>query len=240
MHGTTSALVGVSLGRFRFGHGRTRTAALALGWAAAMALHMTFNQITKQADEALPLASLWGIGLAGVLLVWLFIRWGLAEERDWLRDSLQLDVGVSQSESNVIQQMADVNRVLKPVEERFGRRKRQQVEVFLKRQAQLGLRRRVAEQARDAAQRETAARQVQEMVAEVDAARRDVGVYCMAFVRMLLPPENDEIWARLALQVRDAPTSGTNVWATLAQRSGPPAAPDQAPGPAEPQTTMGS
>ena len=40
MHGSASALVGVALGRFRFGKGRNRLASLVLGWGAAMALHI--------------------------------------------------------------------------------------------------------------------------------------------------------------------------------------------------------
>ena len=52
MHGTTSALVGVALGRLRFGRGPTRVASLLLGWAAAMALHITFNTLVPGATPS--------------------------------------------------------------------------------------------------------------------------------------------------------------------------------------------
>ncbi|MGD8793927.1 MAG: PrsW family glutamic-type intramembrane protease, partial [Anaerolineae bacterium] len=39
MHGSASALVGVAIGLFRYGHGRARLLSAVLGWAAAIFLH---------------------------------------------------------------------------------------------------------------------------------------------------------------------------------------------------------
>src|SRR5262245_32110116 len=45
MHGSASALVGVAVGRMRFGLGFSRIPSLLLGWVAAMTLHITFNNL---------------------------------------------------------------------------------------------------------------------------------------------------------------------------------------------------
>ena len=80
MHGSASALVGVALGRFRFGRGRTRFAALLLGWGAAMLLHLAFNNLISRDLGLLTIGLAITLGLGGVLLNGLLIRWGLREE----------------------------------------------------------------------------------------------------------------------------------------------------------------
>lgn len=46
MHSSTSALVGVSLGRAKFGRGPARFLSLIVGWLAAIGLHAAFNNVS--------------------------------------------------------------------------------------------------------------------------------------------------------------------------------------------------
>src|SRR5262249_5662120 len=154
-------LVGVALGRMRFGHGFSRVASLLLGWAAAMTLHITFNNLISANWGALTLVLATLIGLGGVALNAGFILWGLRGERRWLRESLQLAVGVSGGESNVVQQMHSLDALLAPIAEHFGAEKRTQVEAFLRLQARLGLKRKVQEQTADPKLRSALDAQVQ-------------------------------------------------------------------------------
>src|SRR5512136_1618188 len=84
MHGSATALVGIALGRLRFGRGASRLVSLLLGWAAAMALHITFNNVVNRAEGGIALVAAIAIGLGGVVLIASFIFWGRAEERRWL------------------------------------------------------------------------------------------------------------------------------------------------------------
>src|SRR5207237_9958306 len=90
-----------------------------------------------------------GVALSGVALVSAAILWGLHRERLQLRETLGMSLGVSEEETNVIQHMDDLERLLDPIEKRFGRAKRRHVANFLHLEAQLGLKEGVAAQIRD-------------------------------------------------------------------------------------------
>jgi hypothetical protein len=199
---------------------------LLLGWAAAMTLHITFNNVVNAHWGLLTLGLAVLLGLGGVGLTAGFIFWGLAQERRWLQETLTLAVGVSAGEAAVVQQMADLDMLLAPVAEHFGPAKRQQVAKFLQLQAQLGLKRKAQALTHDPALAAALAGQVAELRQEMDGLRRDVGVYCMAYVRSILPPASEPLWARLA-QVTETATAATGatsagrgLWGTLDERLG--------------------
>lgn len=219
MHGSATALVGIALGRLRYGRGASRFAALFLGWAAAITLHVTFNNVVNMNAGTLTLLLAIGLGLGGVGLVSAFIFWGLAEERRWLRQTLGLQVGVSAGESAVIQKLDDLETLLAPVGQHFGTAKRKQVAGFLKLQAQLGLKRKVQEMTPDPNLRAEMERQVAALRREIDAVRKDLGVYCMSYVRSILPPETEPLWARLGQTLETRTNSaGPSLWSTLDRR----------------------
>jgi len=220
MHGSASALVGVSLGRFRFGRGRTRLASLALGWAAAMAVHLTFNRVVNSGPltpAIVALAVL--IGFGGVALTAGFIVWGLREERRWLRETLGLGVGVSAGEAAVVQRMADLGTLLAPIGRQFGQAKQRQVQAFLHLEAQLGLKRKAADLTPDAGLRAALESQIEALHGEMDALRRAVGVYCMAYVRSILPADTEPLWDRLGFAISHAPEPSMDLWRALSDRA---------------------
>ena len=221
MHGSASALVGISLGRLRYGHGTGRFASLLLGWAAAMALHITFNNVVYRTEGALTQILAIVLGLGGVGLIAAFIFWGLAEERRWLHETLGLQLGVSAGEAAVVQRLDDLAPLLAPLAEHFGPDKRKQVDHFLRLQAQLGLKRKVQEMTPDPKQRVELERRVAMLRVEIDAARRDVGMYCMSYVRSILPPETEPLWARLGQALEEPEeTSGPSLWESIESKMG--------------------
>lgn len=219
MHGSASALVGIALGKMRFGRGIHRPLSLLVGWAGAIALHVTFNNVINNVEGILVLALAVGIGLAGVALTVAFILWGLGEERNWLKETLGIDAGVSSGESAVVQQMADLDTLLAPIGERFGVEKRKQVESFLQMQAQLGLKRKVQGMTHDEKLRGQLGKQIATLREDMDLLRRDVGVYCMSYVRSILPPETEPMWARLGQSLETQKSSGgRSLWSSLGDR----------------------
>ncbi len=222
MHGSATALVGVSIGRFRFERGGARAVALFGGWAFAMLMHSAFNRLVNS-GELTPgiLAGAFGIGLGGVVLTALWIRMGLADERAWLRESLGLDVGVSKGESEIVQQLSDVKALLAPVEQVFGVEKRDAVERFLRIQARLGLKQQSRGLTSDPRLKLKLGEEVEALGAEVDELRRFIGIYCMSYVRSIMPPEAEDLWVRLddkvteALADRELRGSTFDLWKSL-------------------------
>lgn len=218
MHGSATALVGISLGRLRFGQGPSRFISLLLGWAAAMALHITFNNVVNQESGTLTLLGAIVLGLSGIGMVAGFIFWGLAEERRWLRETLGLKVGVSAGESAVVQKLGDLDALLAPIGEYFGAEKRKQVEAFLKLQAQLGLKRKVQEMTPDPILRSELDAQVSTLRQEIDVVRRALGVYCMSYVRSIMPPETEPLWEHLGQALERRPSSTVSLWSALSDK----------------------
>jgi len=234
MHAASSALVGVSIGRLRFARGRARWLALPVGWGAAMAVHVGFNAYVNAAPlTPLRLAAAIGFGLAGVAATAAIIAAGLREERGWLAETLHLGTGVSAHEANVVQRLGEAGDLLAPVEAHFGRERRRQVGDLLVRQAQLGLKRKAAElsRERDPALSAALTAEADALAADIDVRRRAIGIYCMAYVRAILPPDASPMWDALRRAVDGAPEARSNLFATLSDRTRA-AAPADPPSPA--------
>lgn len=187
MHGSASALVGVSIGRFRYGQGRTRILATVLGWGAAIVLHSGFNRVVEFWSGSALLLGAVGLGVGGVVLIALFIRWGLAEEKRWIEETLGLDLRVTAGEKSLVRELHDLEELLKPVEARFGREKAVLVEEFLLKQAQLGIKQKSNEMTTEPRLKQQLEGQSAELQDEIDDLRRKVGVYCMTYVRSIFP-----------------------------------------------------
>jgi len=221
MHGSSTALVGIALGRMRFGRGVSRAGSLLMGWTGAMALHITFNNMLNSGQSGSTVLFAVLLGFTGLGLVAGFIFWGLKEEGRWLKETLGVGVGVSSRESAVVQKMADLDLLLEPVGQRFGPGKRKQVERFIHLQAQLGLKRKAQELTPDARIRDELASQVAALRQEMDALRRAVGVYCMSYVRSILPPETEPVWGRLEQTIgAREPAAGRGLWGSLGEKIG--------------------
>lgn len=83
--------------------------------------------------------------------------------------------------------------LLAPITLRFGAVKRMQVEALLHLEAQVGLRHKVRQKNTDARLRAVLDAQVQAMHQQLDVLRRAVGVYCMSYVRFILPPASEPL-----------------------------------------------
>src|SRR6185295_17584102 len=107
-------------------------------------------------------------------------------------------VGVSAEEARVVQHMDDLDRLLQPIEQRFGREKRRHVGNFLQVEAQLGLKEATLTQTTDPGLRAELSTQIDELDRALDAERRTVGVYAMLYVRSIFPDTTWSLWARVA------------------------------------------
>ncbi|MEJ2211081.1 MAG: PrsW family intramembrane metalloprotease [Anaerolineae bacterium] len=204
MHGSASALVGAAIGRFRYGHGWTRLLSALLGWAAAIALHSGFNRVVEYWDGTAFLLGAVGLGVGGVVLIALFIRWGLVEERRWIEETLGSKQRVTSKEKALVRELASVQELLKPIEERFGREKTIDVEDFLLKQAQLGIKQKSSQMLTDPRHKSEVEAQIAQLQDDMEALRRKVGIYVMTYVRSIFPPEATLLWSNLQQLVTEA------------------------------------
>jgi hypothetical protein len=211
MHAAASALVGTAIGRLRYGRGITRVISLVLGWALAMGLHMAFNRLVRFNAGSLmvrsplvPVLGGLGVGIGGAVLIVVFIRWGLREEKQWMQETLHMGVRVTRQEANMVQQYDQVDELLlQPIIERFGEEKADMVEQFLLKQAQFGIKSKARMMSQSAREQEQLQAEADKLHAEMEALRKKVGVFCMGYVRTVFDEETLEGMAsRLADKVR--------------------------------------
>lgn len=222
MHGSASALVGVSIGRFRYGHGGARLLSTILGWTAAITLHSVFNRVVQFWQGPALLLGVVGLGLGGVVLIALFIRWGLAEEKKWIEETLGAELGVTGGEKALVLEMNDLDVLLRPVKQTFGKEKASLVEQFLLKQAQLGIKQKSRDMTESPQLRAQIQAQMDDLQAEINHLRRQVGVYCMTYVRSIIPLDQVAEWAGpLAKRVAQAQQrpARSNLWGDLQSRA---------------------
>jgi CRP-like cAMP-binding protein len=220
MHGTTSALVGISLGWFRFQRRTGRTFSLIGGLAVAMFFHMAFNRVVAAGSGWLLLATAAGIGFVGAGTVGLIMRQGLREEKAWIEEKLSMAVGVTPGESEIVHRLEDLEEVLQPFTQRFGPEKARQVEEFLLKQAQLGIKRKALEKLTDERLRHETQVQIERLRVEIDAVRQTVGVYIMIYLRGIFPQETSPLWDRLEAAMAAPPSRKPqmDLWGVVTQR----------------------
>ena len=219
MHGTACALVGIAIGRWRFGRGRGRVVGLAGGLAAAMALHVAFNHWVSGGDPRQVVYGAVGIGVAGVTAVATLILHGLREERRRLYATLARERAVTAAESRAVQALRQARALLDPVGERFGAARAAEVTRLLQLQARLGLTRQAALAAPDGPQRAALAAQVEALRRDVAAGQRALGLYVMAYVRAVWPDPDDTLWQRLDAAVAGGDGGADNLWTSLDDRA---------------------
>jgi RsiW-degrading membrane proteinase PrsW (M82 family) len=222
MHGAASALVGTAIGRFRYGRGGHRLFSMLLGWIGAIGLHMGFNRLQNAGQGFGVLLGALGIGIGGAVLIVLFIRWGLAEEKRWIEETLGLGVGVTQREVAVVKQYDQIDELLEPIVERFGEEKAESVETFLLKQAQLGIKRKARVMSQDTREQASLDEEIERLQGEMESIRQQVGVYCMIYVRSIFPEDALALWGSLQrlVEQQDRPSSGVDMWSRLGQRAG--------------------
>jgi RsiW-degrading membrane proteinase PrsW (M82 family) len=216
MHGTAAGLVGTVVGRFRFRRQSGRRLALVGGWVAAVLLHAFFNGISRAAPlaELAAVALAVVIGLAGVGLIALFINLGLREERKWLGETLNRQVGVTAAEARAAQAYGNLDEVLKPIAQQFPQ-KAEQVEALLLQQAQMGIKRKVEQRLDDPKLKEQLAQEIAQLRVEMERLRKEIGPYVMAYVRSVFPEGALDVWARLELVAAQTGPTDLKRWADM-------------------------
>ncbi len=217
IHAATTAVLGIALGLARFERGfRAMLVGLA-GLLVAILMHMAFNNLVTRVKSGILLiyAAACGLGAAGLIAV--AIKRGLKEEKVWIEEKLGDADRVTSGEAAVVQSMDKIDKLLKPLEGRFGKKKAQQAKEFLIIQARLGLLRKSLDKLSDERMKKSIEEQMVKLRGEMDTARRQVGMYVMLYVRQIFPEDSSPLWGKLeaTLQERAArpTTSGINVFA---------------------------
>jgi hypothetical protein len=203
MHASAGAIVGIALGLSRFRRFSGRAFFLLSGLLLAVLLHAAFNSLVSNAGGRWLFLFAIGIGLSAVSFIALAIRRGLAVEKAWITETLGSVDRVTPAEAAAVNRLDRVNSVLEPLAIIFGHQKATKIEELLLLQAQLGILRKTLHRAQNSAHTHRAlVKKIKAKQAEMEAARRSVGAYTMASLRMLFAEEGSPMWQQLEARLR--------------------------------------
>jgi RsiW-degrading membrane proteinase PrsW (M82 family) len=198
LHGSTTALVGGVIGGRQLRRGHGGLAALLVGWAAAIALHMAFNRLAFEALGPLGIYVLSGLAFTGAIAVGVLITIGVRQQALWLRRSLVAELGIAPAEARLVQRLGELDELLVPVRRQFGDGTAERVEALVRAQARLIIDKDVLRRTRGRAARRALTASLAQERAALDDARRDLGMGVMASVRSLVPLRGRSMWKRLS------------------------------------------
>ena len=202
VHASATALVGISLGKARFSRLLGTIGYLVTGLLLGMLLHSSFNNLVDRDIPGPMLLYSAIIGFAGVGIVAFIIFRGLAEQRQWIESGLGMADRVTGGEAKIVNKLQDVSEILQPLRKQFGDAKADQVEEFLLNQARLGIKRKMLD-VPDPRMRAAVEKEMDELRAKMEAARRKVGAYVMLYVRNIFPEETSPLWKLLEQRIKD-------------------------------------
>jgi hypothetical protein len=194
MHGTTTALVGVAVARLRFQGRGVERLGLVGGWVAAIVLHISFNCVSQTAslgDGAIVPMQV-ALGVAGVILTILLILIGPREERGWIADVLKLR-DVSMAEVRGAQASGDLSEALRPITRQFPK-EAERLEALLRRQAQLGTKRKIWRSADDPRLARRLGEEVALLEEDVEQLRRGMSLCSSTYLQCVSPEGEGDIW----------------------------------------------
>lgn len=224
MHAAAASLVGITLGFSRFQRFSGRMLFLAGGLIMAIVFHAGYNNLVDRVHDGNLLLYAGVIGLVGAALIALVIKRGLNEQRAWIEETLGAADRVTRGEAAVVHRLADAHTILAPLAEIFGEGKADEIEKFLVSQARLGILRKTLQKLNDEKMRRSVEKQMDEIRAQMDDARRAVGAYTMMSLRSLFPEDDSPVWNRLEGVIKERaaapkPAGGGALWASLGRRT---------------------
>jgi protease PrsW len=228
IHATASGMIGIALGysRFERSSSRRRQLTLVLGVFIAMAIHMTFNNLVS---NRAPLLVAIVLGLGGGFVIYLIMRQGLKDLQGWVEEQLKREDAsithtetVTTHEAAVVQKLDTLDKLLEDFKKLFGEQKTALAKEILLAQAQMGIYKKTAEKHQEENMRQAAEAQVTALREKMNQSRKQLGTYCMLFLRNMFPENSSPLWGQLEIimQLQKAPraAAGTGVWTTLNQR----------------------
>jgi RsiW-degrading membrane proteinase PrsW (M82 family) len=221
VHASSSALAGIALGAFFLRRNWTRWMVLAFGLVMAIGQHMIFNIMISSPFS--PLIA-FGTVILGVGFVFAAIQIGKRQTRAWIKEKLGMDHHITRSEATLVDRLANPDKFLLPVFERFGAETASRVEKLLYLQARLGIKRKTLDSLQNnVSLRRAVEAEISKMQMEMDATRRAVGVYPMLFVRGLFTDEMVSAWEQMQIKIRERSVEsgglkGGGVWSSLEER----------------------
>jgi hypothetical protein len=226
MHAASTAIIGIILGVSRGYRLPARAGSWIAGILLPIAIHMGYNNLVTRINNGwlqLLYAVIAGGGAAGFIA--LFIKLGLKQEKENIAEQLGVSSErVEKGEVAAIQKLDDLDTMMVPLENRFGKEKANQIKELLRLQARIGILKKDIEKFTDIKMRTAVQSQIDGFRHQMETQRKEIGSYAMLFLRgTYLEPDSSiykSLEILLAEKTRSQESSGVDIYQSLGQKIG--------------------
>jgi len=113
---------------------------------------------------------------------------------------------VTKSEATVVRKIEDLREVLAPIQKQFGSAKVSVVENIIRKQAEIGIKRKLLETTPSESKRAEIKKIIENLGREMDVLRRQAGPYCMMFVRTVYLEQDVKVWDTINARIAESST----------------------------------
>jgi RsiW-degrading membrane proteinase PrsW (M82 family) len=221
IHATGSGLIGTALAFRRGDNTWLGWVVVLFGYIFSMAFHMGFNTMVS-AGTVLILAIIFGF--VGVGLIWLVIKRGLNIQKAWVGEKLGMGDRVTKNEATVVRKIENLREALAPIEKQFGSEKVPIVENIIRKQAEIGIKRKLLEKTPSESKRQEIEKIINDLGREMESLRKQAGSYCMMLVRTVYLEQDVQVWDALTTRITESSTGqkGGGLYDRVNQRMKPP------------------
>jgi len=225
MHAASTAMIGIILGVTRGYRLPARAGSWILGILLPIAIHTGYNNLVTRVNTGwlLLYAVIAGGGAAGFITI--FIKLGLKQEKKNIAEQLGVSSErVEKGEVAAIQKLDDLDAMMVPLENRFGKEKANRIKELLRLQARIGILKKDIEKFTDIKMRTAVQSQIDGFRHQMETQRKEIGSYAMLFLRgTYLEPDSSiykSLETALAEKARSQESSGIDIFQSLGQKIG--------------------
>lgn len=223
MHASASAIVGIAAGIARFQRSYKHTMIIMVGLIVSILLHMTFNIFVTNINNQYHIFFAAIISFCSISIIALMIQLGLLEEKKWIEEKLGKADRVTVNETALVLCLDNVQEIIAPVVKKFGPDKAEKIEKFLLLQARLGILRKTIDKSTGENMRQDIEQEMTALREDMDKTRRELGIYCMLYLRNIFPQKTSPLWDRLEELTEQHLSaqlgkSNLNLWSVLDNR----------------------
>lgn len=218
IHAAASGVIGAALSERRTESSATKGMLLAAGgYVISIVFHMVFNTMVS-AGAILAFAVFFGA--VGVTLIYLAIRRGLSKQKEMIAEKLNELNRVTPNEVRALNRIEELDKLLKPLALQFGEAKAEKVKTLLSKQAEIGIKTKLLDTTPNREKREEMSRIINDLRAEMDRLRVEIGFYCMLYVRQVYLAQDMNLWGAIHARIAEAGTGqkGGGLWDLAASR----------------------
>jgi RsiW-degrading membrane proteinase PrsW (M82 family) len=212
IHAAGSGVIGVVLSMLRAEKSKAKGWFWILGgYLFSMSFHMVFNTLVNTGVAVIFAIIFGGTGMG---LIYLAIRRGLNIQKGFISEKLNELNRVTKNEVQALNRIDELNKLMKPLVLQFGQEKAEKVKTMLSKQAEIGIKTKLLDTTPSESKKREMNRIINNLHAEMEILRDEIGSYCMLFVRQVYLAQDMNLWGSINARVAEASTGqkGGGLW----------------------------